>query len=459
MVKSYNDPVKQKAREKLRDYIAAHILRTKSPRNVRVVCFPGAEIEGEEGLEVLQVYDPLGIPRENIVGLERDARNAARLRKAMPDLDVQEIDAYDFFRSERGKFDVVSLDYTGQRTWRESDITKYIAGKGILTSPGVFCTNHLVKREGMKMQEALLYGTIFSSGTSEVFGRLEMGLTMEEVGSRVTDGRDQNMNLYQEGKERLKRREINLDQIRHFITGGNLSILGGGITEINPQQNMFQRNQSLRDTIQSSIELNRGKPRKSKGIMGREGYWEHKTIFEEAFLAGQYALWNKFGLEKSLARRIVQVLALDAHNAYFPEDLQRFTYTSNKNGDMLFDIVCMRTIPRKVVNLVKQIVNLDSRGYFVLNPQKLKERKLLAAVEQLDEIYPEEKQIRLQQPVYLGSSYQPPRRKERISKDDAIELLRGGFSPVEIAECYRGFSPGQLRAFKAHLTMGTYPRK
>ncbi|MEK6960613.1 MAG: hypothetical protein AABX47_05545 [Nanoarchaeota archaeon] len=43
-----------------------------------------------------------------------------------------------------------------------------------------------------------------------------------------------------------------------------------------------------------------------------------------------------------------------------------------------------------------------------------------------------------------------------INKNDAITLLRAGYSPKEIASCYTPFSEGQLRAFKAHLTMGKY---
>ena len=46
---------------------------------------------------------------------------------------------------------------------------------------------------------------------------------------------------------------------------------------------------------------------------------------------------------------------------------------------------------------------------------------------------------------------------ERITKPDAIELLSSGIPPREIYDCYpSSFSVGQLRAFKAHITMGSY---
>jgi len=48
------------------------------------------------------------------------------------------------------------------------------------------------------------------------------------------------------------------------------------------------------------------------------------------------------------------------------------------------------------------------------------------------------------------------KQKELISKEDAILLLKDGCSPKEISETFSGFSKGQLAAYKAHITMGTY---
>lgn len=46
---------------------------------------------------------------------------------------------------------------------------------------------------------------------------------------------------------------------------------------------------------------------------------------------------------------------------------------------------------------------------------------------------------------------------ERINKDEALELLSAGIPPKEIFDAYpTSFTVGQLRAFKAHYSMGTY---
>ena len=47
-------------------------------------------------------------------------------------------------------------------------------------------------------------------------------------------------------------------------------------------------------------------------------------------------------------------------------------------------------------------------------------------------------------------------KKDVITKQDAIDFLKLGCTPKEIAECFKGFSKMQIAAFKAHITMGTY---
>ncbi len=82
---------------------------------------------------------------------------------------------------------------------------------------------------------------------------------------------------------------------------------------------------------------------------------------------------------------------------------------------------------------------------------RIKGKKLLKIWQEIRE----EKNFKMPERIHLGSSWKPPKRKERISKKKAIELLRGGFSPKEIVECFSGFTKRQLAAFKAHyVTMG-----
>lgn len=149
---SYNDPKKHEARVKMREFIQKYLFSIKKPLQTKVVCFPGAEVEGEEALEVKEVYDSLGIPRANVVGLEYDANKAQRLERA--NLGIRVVNALDaiFFEKTGEKFDVISLDYTGHQTNEAVHSLELIAGRQVLQPYGILCTNYAAKRESKALQ-------------------------------------------------------------------------------------------------------------------------------------------------------------------------------------------------------------------------------------------------------------------------------------------------------------------
>lgn len=163
MVDSYNDPVKQAAREKLLQF-ASKNLDYKRSRDIKVVCFPGAEKDGEEALEVKEVYAKMGIPPGNITGLEKDPLIAQRLRNANLGINVIENYDWDFFSRTNTKFDIISLDYLGQQTQKQLETLEIIARRGILNHGGILCTNYSAKREGKPQKESLTYRLMRGSG-------------------------------------------------------------------------------------------------------------------------------------------------------------------------------------------------------------------------------------------------------------------------------------------------------
>ena len=71
-----DDWAKAKSRDLVRDVIERNLLRIRKPKDLQVLCFPGID-----ATEVFQVYDSLGIPRENITGLERDPYVAEQIER------------------------------------------------------------------------------------------------------------------------------------------------------------------------------------------------------------------------------------------------------------------------------------------------------------------------------------------------------------------------------------------
>ena len=104
-----SDFAKEKSRDKVRQSIEDTILLMKKPKDVKVLCFPGVDAR-----EIIEVYDTLQIPRENIVGLERASKEYEGLKQR--DLGIQLLNtSFDEYVSSQKQFnfDVVSLDYTG----------------------------------------------------------------------------------------------------------------------------------------------------------------------------------------------------------------------------------------------------------------------------------------------------------------------------------------------------------
>ena len=63
-----SDWAKAKSRDLVKDMIQKTLLKFRKPEELSVLCLPGIDAE-----EIFQVYDALGIPRKNIVGVERES--------------------------------------------------------------------------------------------------------------------------------------------------------------------------------------------------------------------------------------------------------------------------------------------------------------------------------------------------------------------------------------------------
>jgi len=453
MVRSYNDPAKQKARQRLLVFIKKH-LKVK-PETARVLCFPGAEVQGEEALEVTEIYDRLGIPRENIVGLEYNREAARRLKRANFGIEVICQDAYTFFQTTKKHFDVISLDYTGQRTWRERDTTRYIAGRNVLNNFGIFCTNHMVKREGSDMKSMLLEQLVFDGSRVAKFD----AKSTEEMFRERFDVVDQFAREYNHALEVIQNGGLNLDILRYAITKDNICIFSGGRNEINPQFQVFMNNPRMGDLSQKKIPDGLTLPKlvhKNRGLITRPGYGLHRA---RTMAAQQNVIveLNKRGFTPEQSYAIVVTLSMDFTSAYIPTALKQYSYTSNKNAKMLFDIMSFQHLFQGTVERAKEIITVQEDGNIRYNPFKYNRKELKRRAQKLVEQLNEHTlmTVVIDTPVYLGSSWVPPKRKERISKADAVELMKSGCTPKEIADTYKGFSKMQLAGFKAHyVTMG-----
>jgi len=441
---TYKDPVKQKSREKQREFIAKNLLSFKKPKDVRVVCFPGAEAEGEEALEVKEIYDSLGIPRQNIVGLEADPERAKRLRKAELGIIVEQKLDLDFFKETGRQFDIISLDYTGYRDESKWQALHQIAGRQILYGNGILCTNYSANRESKKYQKQLFL--------------LQQDLVLhdEENGNKPKS-------LEQEIKSFIKgEKDLDLKKIRDALTYRTLMIMRmgtsalKGIKLLTTHQNYDEAQKVLKKFEEEEKEtdpllVNFCLENRYESGMGNAGhshplsYLYRKMNME---LLGNFIMKNN-GINKNLANFFVDYLVEKEMKAQYPKNIERYSYISNKNTRMEMDLISFMSAERFYKKFNNNVIYNPETGKLTLI--NLNNKKLFEIWKEVRK----QKHFDVPERIYLGSSWESPKRKERISKGDAIDLLRSGCSPAEISECYRGFTKMQLAAFKAHyITMG-----
>ena len=141
MKASYKIGVKQVCRQYLSVFITARFSEAKR-RNARVLCFAG-----REALEVFEIYDALGVPLKNIVCLEKNRRAYNELVRRNQGFDIRLQTLDEFIDSPgQGRFDIVSLDFTGQLGTYENSINRLVK-RGFLEDDAIVFTNFCGARE------------------------------------------------------------------------------------------------------------------------------------------------------------------------------------------------------------------------------------------------------------------------------------------------------------------------
>jgi hypothetical protein len=106
---TYKIEVKEICRRRFRDFIGKHFSETKI-RTARVLYLPG-----REAMEIVEIYDTLGIPHENIVCLEQRREVFIELRRRNLGIDLRNQTLVEFLDSpHEAQFDIVSLDFSNR---------------------------------------------------------------------------------------------------------------------------------------------------------------------------------------------------------------------------------------------------------------------------------------------------------------------------------------------------------
>lgn len=136
---SYDFAEKQEWRAALGSYVG-EFLRGRDPKSVRVLCLPSENPEREA-----QIYLNLGIPPENIYGVEGNPVLQPKFIAGCKALGIHHItgDLQEFLKGTDLKFDIVSLDFMGPLSERSLGAIRAVR----VNPEAAFLVNLLAKRE------------------------------------------------------------------------------------------------------------------------------------------------------------------------------------------------------------------------------------------------------------------------------------------------------------------------
>ncbi|MBN1544043.1 hypothetical protein JW898_01120 [Candidatus Woesearchaeota archaeon] len=472
MPKSYDDPVKQLSREKLRDFIVKYGFPHRKPEDTRVVCFPGAEPDGV-AIEVTEVYDKLGIPRQNIVGLELYPEKAERLRQADIGIEVVCQDAKRFFAETDKSFDVISLDYTGPQTLDASLTLEAIASRQVLSERGLLATVYLAKRESKSLQR-LMAGRYMHMFVDAV----ERQAAIDREREPIAEGHLADLSAlpHETAVDTLQDR-MTLGQIRESTTYETVNIFVGGTVGWPVGRSFYHDVPARAKIVKIAREIfsDYVKQGKIPETCGKKTYELDECEAEKAFaifmtnkVIKEFMSTPHSPLPRAAIKMMLAVLANKSQKAYIPKAIERYGYVSNSGSPMIADFFAFKPVSHTLHSSVSDIFSFEPEPVRVtLGSRGITENRLLRKVKKITGLFYENNRMVIPQRVFLGSSYKrkeaceaQPCSEETQTREDAQEIetvlteqdardfLKLGCGIEDIIEAYPGcFTRGQLEGY------------
>jgi hypothetical protein len=456
--KQYNqDWAKAKSRDLVKEMIARTLLRFRKPAELRVLCFPGIDAE-----EVFQVYDPLGIPRENVVGVEREADIADKLEQKSLGIKIERTTVEDYIsRTTDLAFDVISLDYIGPPSGEMLDVLYKIARKQERNHFVLHVANLLRRDKNTNVMYQFGYATrTIAEGPNNMRvpapSKLEADIVdkLHGIRSKVRNG-EKIVSEKKGGYSSLIKYSVagipeGFTDFLKAVSGSSylrvlrrcedkLAALGLDVGEINPGRPF----DTLKNTADYAIVQN----------TLHQAIWD--SLQKECERNDITCEETQFLIYSLLAESLISC-------RYFVDrDTSRYTYVSESGAPMIGDIYFL-SYPERQLRATRDFaarVGFPER-FHISSKHEVPElmrllNKYIKATRKFgtyDDV--RDRSRRSAERVFLGNSAKPVLTKKR-----AIEELRSGASINEIKAKYRAWDGKPLAQWKAHVTMGTYDAK
>jgi hypothetical protein len=445
--KHYNDDwAKSRSRDLVRGMIEDTVLQYRKPSQVTVLCFPGVD-----ATEIEEVYDPLGISRENIIGLERDPEIASEIESRGLGIQVVPEEFGDYVaRRNKLQLDVVSLDYTGSLTIAELDDLRKLRKQNKKKQFLLHVAN-LMKRD-RKSTGLYFNGKLLGSQKDDDVPFPTSNY--DTIDAMVTDA---NTKLFEGGSFAEMKRNFYALVIAHTLSGKTKEsdsqlfkwLMGrdyeSALTEFEEETGCVIEN---RDNPFASIcqapsleaklhDFVTGKFRKKCATSSVP--FSDEPVSDE--------IWH--GLHHAIKNGIV------GNDVFLPtKNNASYSYISESGAPMVGMVALMRH-PRKLKISADRL--LKEVGYpHTFDLSRISDMFIPRLLGYLGEVKALDTPLKTDwhEPIFLGSSAKPV-----LTKAKAIEEFKEGATIKDVRSKYRGVKDKPLAAWLAHTTMGTYDEK
>ncbi len=296
----YDYPNKRAWRQKWLEFIVKHVRENNiNPKDLKVLCLPGPE-----ALEIKEVYDRLGIPRENVHGVEINKKRFEYLQTQAQGARLFNEDILSYLVKTNEAFGIVMLDMDGFLDKHIFQAMQKLFSRSIVKNNALFGTNFFTTREGEEQQE--FYSKPLQAELAELLTEDEMHDWNQPEVVKQALGCEYN--------------GVHIDSLRKLrdygITGMIVkTLLGRQLTEINPAYSLLPENQRC-SNAEKMLETN--------GLLKTLMYNDHMRSHLQSFL-------RQVGLAE-----LTPVMELYFSRPYFIEHAERYKYETQSAGHVRF---------------------------------------------------------------------------------------------------------------------------
>jgi hypothetical protein len=438
-----SDWAKAKARGLVANMIKKHILSRKKPEEIHVLCFPGID-----AIEVFEVYDVLGIPRQNVVGIERHKPTAGIIRQICPGIDLREKELDDYVAGESQlNFDILSVDFIGALDQKTIDLIKVIREKQ-KPDDFLFHAANLLRRDQRSRAQYVVGNAVVnlieSKATLERMLSSQPAQLPAKIGDSLCERVQNSLNHFREdGFNQEQKAQAYSFALRLGLNGmkvtGPEELLRFGLNYQSYQQVLQQwREKGFR-------------PEDALAMLG-----DAMTGGREFMQQLQHKL-EVICKNKTLPLEVVSVLLQSVIIAakgkfYFVEPLsyERYSYISESGAPMLGDIYFAHR-PREFIKAANRVAGtIGFRNGVVRDAKSISQAVFefgltapaVLRYAQFESLNPKER-------TFLGNSAKPILTRKRFNEE-----LEAGLDIESIQQKYRGWSKKPLSEWEAAYRTG-----